>query len=91
MRDGRQQDLSRPRGREVRTGAASNHADMGNNLFLIGSRPKRGESRRDYLARAARLRFTGSVPSSVYQELVDLHDRMAALERAVSELRAQQR
>jgi len=57
---------------------------------IRGSRPKPGQSRRDYLAGIARSRFTGYVPNSVYLELVELHDRVAALEATVAELRSRQ-
>lgn len=57
----------------------------------VGSRaagPRPGETRRDYLSSFAHLRW-GYVPRSVYLELVELHDRVAALEAEVAELRAE--
>lgn len=53
-----------------------------------GARPKPGQSRRDYLASIGRSRLTGYVPTSVYLELVELHDRVEALEATVAELKA---
>ena len=55
---------------------------------IRGSRPSVGQSRRDWLASIARSRFTGYVPSSVYLELVELHDRVTALEATVDELKS---
>ena len=57
-------------------------------IGIRASRPKPGQSRRDYLAGIGRSRLTGYVPNSVYLELVELHDRVAALEATVAELKA---
>jgi hypothetical protein len=53
----------------------------------MSSGPKPGESRRDYLARVGRARWTGYVPNSVLLELVALHDRVTELEKSVQELK----
>jgi hypothetical protein len=57
-------------------------------IGIRGARPKPGQSRRDFLASIARSRLTGYVPNSVYLELVELHDRVAALEATVDQLKA---
>ena len=43
-------------------------------------RPRPGEIRRDFFDRVGNARFQAYVPRSVYLELVELHDRVAALE-----------
>ncbi len=55
---------------------------------LLCSRPRPGESRRDYLASIARS-LGGSVPNQVYLELVELHDKVASLEARVELLERQ--
>jgi hypothetical protein len=44
------------------------------------------ESQRDYLARLGDRRVEIYVPREVYAELVDLHDKVAALEATVARL-----
>lgn len=46
------------------------------------------ESQRDYLARLGDKRVEIYVPREVYAELVDLHDKVAALEATVARLQA---
>lgn len=48
------------------------------------------ESQRDYLARLGDRRVEIYVPREVYAELVDLHDKVAALEATVARLQAEQ-
>ena len=48
--------------------------------------PRGDESRRDYLGRMARRRFLGYADPHVYRELVELHDRVRALESRLAEL-----
>lgn len=50
--------------------------------------PRRGQSQRDFLANAARSRRSGYVPQAVYRELVELHDKVAALEVQLTRLQA---
>jgi hypothetical protein len=57
-------------------------------LGMQGIGPRAGESRRDFLERLARSRMMAYVPRSVYVELVELHDRVAALEATVAQLEA---
>ena len=47
------------------------------------------ESQRDYLARLGDKRTVVYVPREVYDELVQLHDKMAALEATVGRLQAE--
>jgi hypothetical protein len=47
------------------------------------------ESQRDYLARLGERRVEIYVPREVYAELVDLHDKVAALEASVARLQAE--
>lgn len=47
------------------------------------------ESQRDYLARLGDRRVEIYVPREVYAELVDLHDKVAALEATVARLQAE--
>jgi hypothetical protein len=47
------------------------------------------ESQRDYLARLGERRVEVYVPREVYAELVDLHDKVAALEASVARLQAE--
>lgn len=54
-----------------------------------GPGPAPGQSRRDYLADIAGSRLSSFVPKSVYLELVELHDRVAALEAALEQLKLQ--
>jgi len=64
-------------------------ARLDDKIGVRGAGPKPGESRRDYLDGIARSRLIGYVPRSVYLELVELHDRVAALETTVADLRAE--
>jgi hypothetical protein len=50
---------------------------------LGGKRRRQDEERRDYLARLATRTVVAYVPIEVYEELVDLHDRVARLEAAL--------
>lgn len=58
----------------------------------VGFLGRAGLSRRDYLAKLAnsRIATAGPVPAEVYAELVDLHDKVARLERVVDQLQRQQ-
>lgn len=49
------------------------------------------ESRRDYLVRLGDRRVEIYVPREVYAELVDLHDKVAAMETTVAHLQAERR
>jgi cell division protein FtsB len=52
----------------------------------LGWGPRPGETRRDFLARLAGT--GGYVPRAVYDELVELHDRVVQLEREIKDLKA---
>ena len=56
---------------------------------LVG---RAGLSRRDYFAKLAnsRIATAGPVSAEVYAELVDLHDKVARLERAVHQPQSEQ-
>jgi hypothetical protein len=54
--------------------------------FRLGdNRQRPGESRRDYLARLASRTVVAYVPLEVYEELVELHDRVERLEAALGQ------
>lgn len=53
-------------------------------LGLVHPAPAQGQPRREFLVFMTCRR--GSVPSAVYEELVELHDRMRRLEQQVAEL-----